>query len=43
MLVVLDPSSLCVWNQMPWRNLRTIVLFQDFCKYSGDLMDSQNL
>ena len=26
MLEVFAPSSLCVWNQMPWRNLQTRVL-----------------
>ena len=30
MLIVFAPSALCVWNQMPWRNLQTIVLPQDF-------------
>ena len=39
------PSSLCVWNQMPWRNLQTIVLPRVFsCTYSvDDLAESQNL
>ena len=30
MLVVVALYSFCVWNQMPWRNLRTIVLPQHF-------------
>ena len=27
---VFAPSSLCIWNQMTWRNLQTIVLPWDF-------------
>ena len=44
MFVVLAPSSLCVWNQMPWSNLRIIVLPQYFCTWSfNDSTGSQNL
>ena len=30
MLKVFASSFLCIWNQMPWKNLKTIVLPQDF-------------
>ena len=35
---------LCVWNQMPWRNLLTIVLPRNFCTNTFDYStDCQNL
>ena len=36
MQVVFAPSSLCLWNQMPWRHLRIIVCssLQEFSQYS---------
>ena len=36
MLVAFSSSFLCVWNQMSWRTLLTIVLARDFCMYSFD-------
>ena len=29
-LEVFDLSFLCVWNQMSWRNLQTVVVLQDW-------------
>ena len=44
MQVVFALSSIYEWNQMPGRNLRTIVLPQLFFTYSlYDSADSQNL
>ena len=42
---VLAPSSFCVWNQIPWRNLQTrILLLRGFCINSfDDSTDCQNL
>ena len=43
MLEVFAPSFLCVKNQMPWRNLDTKVLPQDFLHFFNDSTNSQNL
>ena len=36
-------SLLCVWNQMPLRNHRIIMLPLDFCMYSFDDSTVQNM
>ena len=44
MLVAFIPPFLCTWNQMPWRNLRWVMLLGDFFPYSFvDSTDSKNL
>ena len=44
MQVVFAPSFLCVWNQMPWKNLWMVVLPWNFFLYFlDDLNDCQNL
>ena len=41
-LEVFAPSFLCVWNQMPWRNLQMIVLYE-LLRYFDGLLESMML
>ena len=35
---VIVPSSLCVWNQMPYRNLQTTALSQGFFEQTPSMI-----
>ena len=43
MLEVFVPYFLCAWNQIPRRNLQTIVLLRDCSNFLDDSTDCQNL
>ena len=38
MLKIFAPSSLCVWSQMPWRNLQIVILPRN-CSYELQCFD----